>query len=418
MAESILFLSLFSSASTLGTVFAADLIHYLAGQSEARSLSDLADAARAHAARNPMQLLESIAADPNNHVMFDADDLVGSGRLAPDSVLRTSRRREVELAAFRASAGAGEQRIVILAWAAEGQTGSRLVLPQPGPGITDVGRVGGGADGCAMNHICGPGLDWDAATFLGELGTAPPVGSMAAVRLVHLAADSEPYLHRIDVGDASLNRVEGDFDLHGRTLSGSTWTADWEIGELRTAGGITTAGGAEFAGAEIARRSAVGGDADFGGIVLAEVTVGSRATRPAILVAGSVVADELDVSDRLGEARWSGGSGATIEAEVVDVSGRLSLDAGFTVEDVWPPAGVLPASAPRLAATDVEIGGSLEVVATGPWGTGSIFAELADVSAEAKLGRSLTLDEGGIGFVDEIDATGCSGCGRILGPDS
>ena len=57
MTESVLFLALFSSASTLGTVFATDLIRSLAGQSEARSLSDLADAVRTHAADNPIRLL-------------------------------------------------------------------------------------------------------------------------------------------------------------------------------------------------------------------------------------------------------------------------------------------------------------------------------------------------------------------------
>ena len=136
------------------------------------------------------------------------------------------------------------------------------------------------------------------------------------------------------------------------------------------------------------------GDARVGEVVLAEVTEGSQPTRPGIVVAGSVIADGLDVSDRVGAASWSGGSGTSIGAEVVDVSGRLSLDAGFTVEDAWPPGGALPDAAPRLVATEVEVGDLLEVVATGSWGTGNIRADLADVGAEAKLGGSLTLEEG------------------------
>ncbi len=404
--DSALLLSLLVFTAALGTEVIGRMVHSLAAESEAVSISRLADAARRHAARDPAQLMQAIGLDPDSHVLFSAADLVSTGSLPPGGELTTSRRRAVTVAAAAASAGAGEQRIVVLAWTGADIPG-RPARPRAATGARAVGRIGSGNDGCGVNRICGPGLDWDASGILGLLDPAPPAGAMAAVRLVHLASDRDPYVHRLAAG-GGMNRVEGDFNMQGQPvrITGPGMT----VRELQVGGNITAANGAEVGSAVVAGRASVTNSVTAGSIAAAESTEGSDAVRPSLTASGAVTAGSLGVSARLGAAEWSGVSSSTLAAEGMDVAGRLTLTNRLQVEDSWPPGGSIPTAAPRLAAVRADVDRTVNVFAGGSWGTGEISFDLADVNSEARLGRRLELDAGGIGLIELLETTGCTGC--------
>lgn len=411
MIGSIVFLSLFSLSTALVADVVSGMIHALSVQSEARSLSRLADAARNHAARNPTQLMNSIRSDPDEHILFTAADLQSTGWLAPGEELRTTRRREVHLAAAAASPLATEERIVLLAWTAEG--GGRPALPRAGPGITHVGRVGSAVDGCGADHVCGAGLRWDASGIFGLLAPPPAAGAMAALRLVHYAADRDPYLHRSDVGAALVNRVEGNFDMGGHGIAGTTGA--WTVRELEVGGSVVSAG-VQFGDVVVARRTAVTGDAAVGNIDAARVTAGGDQARPGLVVNGLSSIGRLGVSDRIGAASWNSAPAAAFSSEQLEIAGRLTLAGRLRVEDSWPPGSPLPPATPRISATQVEVGRLLEAETAGAWGSGELSFEIADVNAEMRMGSLLRLERGGTGLVDVVDAPACTGCQRILAP--
>ena len=390
------------------------MIHTLSVQSEARSLSRLADAARSHAARNPTRLMQSIRTHPDEHVLFSSADLESTGWLAPGEELRTSMRREVLLAAAAASASPADERIIVLAWTRSGTGAGMPALPRAGPGITHVGRVGSATDGCGVGNVCGPGIRWDAPAILALLSPAPPPGAMAALRLVHFSADRDPYLHRVNVGAPHVNRVEGNFDLNGRELAGAG--GDWDVRELVVGGSLTASRGAEFADAVVAKRTAVTAGATTGDMEAAKVTEGGEEARTGLSAGGRATIGRLEVSDRLGASGWTGAPAAVFAAEGIEISGHLTLTGQLRIEDSWPPGSPLPSSAPRLAAGRVEVGNQLDVESLGTWGRGELSFEIADVDVEAKMGSSLLLQRGGTGLVEVLETPACTGCQRILGP--
>ena len=405
---SLVFLALFSVSVALVTEVVSEMIHTLSVQSEARSLSRLADAARSHAARNPTQLMQSIRTNPDGHVLFGAADLESTGWLAPGEELRTSRRRQIRLAALAASASPTEERIIVLAWTQTGTGAGQLALPKAGPGITHVGRVGSANDGCGAGHVCGAGMRWDASAIFALLNPAPPVGAMAGLRLGHFTADRDPYLHRIDVGAPHVNRVDGSFDLNGFDLVGTG--SNWEIREMETGGSLTAAGGVEFADVIVAQRSTVTADAMIDNMEAARVTVGGEAARAGLTAGGRAVIDRLEVSDRLGASTWTGAPASVFAAEGLAITGRLSLTGVLRIEDSWPTGSTAPSSAPRLAAGSVEIGNRLDVEDTGVWGTGEMSFEIADVNEETRMGNALVLESGGRGFIEFVETPSCTGC--------
>ena len=410
MIGSIVFLSLFSLTTALVADAVSDMIHALSVQSEARSLSRLADAARNHAARNSTQLMNSIRTDPDQHIRFTAADLQSTGGLAPGEALRTTRRREVRFAAAAASPRPSEERIVVLAWTAEG--GGRPTLPKAGPGITHVGRVGSAVDGCGADHVCGAGVRWDASGIFGLLGRPPPAGAMAALRLVHFAADRDPYLHRSGVGAALVNRVEGNFDMTGHAIAGAAGA--WTVRELEVGGSVVAAGGAEFREVVVARRTAVAGAAAVGDIDAARVTAGADLARPGLVVNGRANIGWLGVSDRIGAAAWTAAPTAAFSSEQLEVAGHLSLAGRLRVEDSWPPGSPLPLAAPRISAAQVEVGRLLQAEPAGAWGSGELSFEIADVDIETRMGSMLWLERGGTGLIEVVDTPACIGCQRIL----
>ena len=404
--DSALLLSLLVVTAALGIDVVGRLAHALAAESEAVSLSRLADAARRHAARNPEQLMRTIGLNPDSHVLFTAADLVSTGSLPPGGRLITSRRRAVTVAAAAASAGTGEERIVVLAWTGAAIS-DRPARPRAAAEARAVGRIGSGNDGCGADRICGPGLDWDASGILGLLNPAPPAGAMAALRLVHFAADRDPYVHRLAAA-GNMNRVEGDFDIQGQALR-ITGTG-LAVGELQVGGDITVADGAEFGEALVAGSASVTGSVEAGSVVAAESTAGTDPVSPSVTASGSVTAGTLEVSARLGAASWSGGAASTLAAEGMDVAGELTLTNRLRVEDSWPSGSTPPTDAPRLTAGRADIDRTVTVFADGTWGTGEISFELTDVNQEARFGRGLELDAGGIGLIEQLETTGCTGC--------
>ena len=415
----IIFMTLFTVSTVLVTDVVGDLLHDLAVQSEARSLSHLADAARNHAARNPTDLMDTIRTS-GGRVVLSAADLRSTGWLPARGDLLTSRRREVGLAAVAASSATTERRIVIMAWTGSVNPG-RPALARPGPGISHVGRVGRGltVDACDTGHICGAGLDWDAASVLSSLPSAPPAGAMVAVRLVHFAADRDPYLHRLDVGEALVNQVEGDFNMNEHVMLGTASPGTWTITETQVDGNATTVAATEFGPVTVLGRTAVLNDTTTTDMEAARVTTAGEESRSSLIVDGLVTAGAMSVADRMGAASWAGAGASAFRAEGLAVDGRMQLASRLTVEDSWPPGGTPPAGAiaPRLTAGNVEIAGDLEVTTAGHWGTGEMAYEITDVNVEARLGSRLSLDSGGRGLIEFLDLPGCTGCDRTtIGP--
>ncbi len=410
MLETIMLVGILGFSAALALGKAAEMFHVLSVQAEARSLSRLADAARNHAARDPTRLMQAIRLDPSRRVLFSAADLAGTGSLLPGEELRTARRRDVTLAAAAASADPSEDRILVLAWTAAPAAGERAAHPRAGAGISNTGRAGSGlaVDGCGTGRICGPGISLDAGAVPGLLSPAPPAGAMVSLRMVHMAADRDPYLYRADVGEPLVNRVEGGFDLHGHQLSGAS--SGWEAGELQVGGNAETVEAAEFRNTEIAGRTVATGNVAAGALVAARSSVGGEAVFPAMMVTGLVTAGRLIVADELVADSWAGGAAATIAVEAMDVAGRLTLTGALRIEDSWPPGSPLPADPPRLAASRADVSRSIDAYATGNWGQGLIEFEIADVDASAALGGRLRLDRGGTGLIERLDVSGCTGC--------
>ena len=88
----------------------------------------------------------------------------------------------------------------------------------------------------------------------------------------------------------------------------------------------------------------------------------------------------------------------------------LTLTDRLRVEDSWPAGGTAPTDAPRLTAGRADIDRTVTVFADGTWGTGEISFELADVNQESRFGTGLELDAGGIGLIEQLETTGCTGC--------
>ena len=411
MLNSILLLALVSLTWALSVDGIAGYVHSLAVQSEARSLSHLADAGRQHAARDATGILQRIRAAADSHLLLTAAELSATGALAPGDELRSSRGRTVSIAAASASADPADERVVLLAWTDIPAATDRIALPRAGAGISGVGRVGSGIgiDGCRLNHICGSGLDWNAAAIIGLLVPGPERGAMAALRLVHLAADRDPYLHRTDVGAPLANRVVGDFDMRGQELRG-TGAADWEITMLQAEGSVSATAWAEFGNVVISDRTSVAGGISAGTVVAAETTQGAEEVRPNLVSAGSATAERLSMTGSIGAAEWAGAGASSFAAEGMSISGRLTLADRLRVENSWPPGSPLPVAAPRLLTLRADVSRSLNAVATGDWGTGELVFEIADVESEAMMGGSLQLDAGGIGSLELLDTPGCTGC--------
>lgn len=170
--------------------------------------------------------------------------------------LETPFGREIRLAHFTPAVG----QLVVMAytWSANRQTNKKPV-PRYDSHIRQIGYVVAGTnDRCARNHICGPGMDWDATALLGVLGTdGPGAEDLVALRWLTMEINAYPYLHRNSIsGHPDLNRLETDLNMGGHDIEGinaldaqSVVVEDeLESGATLTVGEMTMSGDMTIAG--------------------------------------------------------------------------------------------------------------------------------------------------------------------------
>ncbi len=346
----------------------------VAAQAEARALSESADLARRYAAHDFMNLSERLRRASGRTEIITEADLTAAGFNEPGRPMRTPRGRRINVAAWLPTARAGEERVALVVWAAAPAGWKGIATPRIEEGTRLVGRIGSGTDGCRARHVCGPGIDWDASRLIADLGAAAPAaGDLTALRLLHPAADAEPFLHRRTVaGRPDLNRVEGVFVMNGGSLRD---VPELAADSLRLENSLTVTGDITAADAELAADISTDG-AEAGSAIV---------SGPAISAGGRVDASVLAVNGTIEARTWT--SGATflegvLAAGALTVSGDLEISADADT-------GVL--SGGRVTAATVA-------------GLPDLRADTA-AAAEAEAG-DVTLAATGSGYIGAL----CVGC--------
>ncbi|MDE0533330.1 MAG: hypothetical protein OXI01_18045, partial [Albidovulum sp.] len=226
----------------------------------------------------------------------------------------------VAAAAWLPGSGAAEPRIIIAAWTRAARGGAPAPIGEPG--TEHAGRLGGACR--SASTVCGGGLDWDAADLIAalslELGAAAPrARDMIALRIAHLDADREPYLHRVAVpGAPELNRVAGDFAMGG---------ADLPAPEIR-ARIVAIENDLEATGTIEAASLSVGGSAAFSGeAAVAGTIAGEGGDAAGFNAARNISSAAAEIGVRIEATSFDG----SLTAESIRVEGALMMPAGTTV---------------------------------------------------------------------------------------
>ena len=361
-------------------------------QAEARSLSEFADMTARGAARGLSDRLVRLRLTPGRTERLTAADLRAAGWLEPGRDLTTARRRAVAIGVWRPTAALGEERLVAAAWTPPNPAGGSGA-PRGGAGIGLTGRVGGAGRACPARWICGDGLRWNAAAMIAGFGAGgPEAGSMISLRLLHMAADADPALHRLpQPGAPHLNTVEGDFDMRGAAIAGF---ASLAAGELLTDGRLELSGTGAFGGGHVAADVISGAGGASAGRLAGEAA--------RLFAAGDVNGRVLNVTAAAAAGGFRAGSaeleGLFVTGEL-ESSGRAELTSiGWSVGAAAAAAGSL--AAPAVSAAALTVRGALTVTA-------------ADVSGTLDGGR---IELGGLsgftgtGWISELNTPFCSGC--------
>ncbi|MDE0304383.1 MAG: hypothetical protein OXI87_05795 [Albidovulum sp.] len=320
-------------------------------QAQARILSAFADGAREFATRDITGLRDRLAASASRAEAITEAQL-RAARLLPDGLpTRAPSGGGIAAAAWLPGSGAAEPRIIIAAWS-RAAPGDRA-LPLGEPGTAHAGRLGGACR--SASTVCGGGLDWDAAGLIAalslELGAAaaPRRRDMLALRIAHLDADREPYLHRVAVpGAPELNRAEGDFAMGGADLPAPEIRARIVAieNDLEATGTIEAASLAVGAGAAFSGEAAIAGSID-----------GEGGDAAGFSVSGGISAAAAEIAVRIEATSFDG----SLAAESIRIEGALSLPAGTTVTVAASggAGGAFAADtleAPLLEVDDLETG--------------------------------------------------------------
>ena len=366
----------------------------MAAQAEARSLSEFANLARGHAARDLPERLTLLRATLSRAEFLTEAELRNSGWLIAGRGLATPRRRGVTLGLWMPSALAAEERLVAAAWTAA-PAGGRVIAPGAGAGISLTGRVGGAGRACRAGFICGHGLAWNAQAMITAFGAdAPRPGSMIAVRLLHMAAHADPILHRVPVaGAAHLNEVEGAFDVRTEDVDGF---ASLDADQLLIGGGLDLAGTGVFSDGTVAAAASAGALGMETGTLRgrgAELAGGGDISGRALRVGNAADAGAFDAA-----AGSTSLEGLFVTGALNSTAGPVISAAGWSVSAGAAAAGSL--AAPLISAGNVDVAGAAAAHTADVSGTvGAVSLELGGLSGYS-----------GLGWIHEVVTPSCAGC--------
>ena len=246
-----------------------------------------------HAAHLALQaearMLSAIADDYADTVGTNLVGALPLGRVtgwSPPSHLRleTPFGREIRIAHF--TPANGQLVVVAYTWSADRIT-NRKPVPRYDSHMSRIGHVAGPDDRCQENHVCGPGMDWDASSLLTHLGSAGPGGEdLVALRWLTMARNAYPYLHRGQVaGHPDLNRMETDLDMGGGNIldagmvTGETFSVldgplaiggTLSAANLDISGNLNMAGNLVSTGSLVVQNLQASSDATFGTLEIGE----------------------------------------------------------------------------------------------------------------------------------------------------
>ena len=331
--EAVLVLLIAIPVIQIGTRIGTAYVKEAAGMSEARLLTQVADAGATLALRNLDNRINSEIGAGNAQVL-SLSDLAAEGLWASGSDQLTALGRQVSLILH----ARGSQELVVLARASTlPNERSPRYIPRGGEGVGLVGYV----SPVAPDQLHGPGLDYDLTALQNLIG-APQTWDTVAVRVLRMDRNVLPFLHRVSQpGYPELNRMETDLDLNGFDLvrvgdlnadriaaSGAlrtgTITGDLNVdGNVNASGNLAidgrlTASTAHVNGAITTDALVVSGQATLGALAADSLTTtGSFAVNQDLVVGGTAAVDALAATSLSAQA---------LDASIISVGTLTSVN--------------------------------------------------------------------------------------------